>query len=170
MNIFRVDNDPIKAAQMLCNTHVVKMVLESAQMLSTAHRMLDGKQDGKLWIHPDIDYNTYLYKVVHKNHPCTIWTREGYDNYMWHYEHFKALSDEYTFRYGKVHKTWQKLGELLFYAPRNIPNGSTPFRPAVGPDIKGPTIVETYRTYYKTKKDNFKMIWSKRDVPEWFNA
>ena len=80
------------------------MVLESAQMLSTAHRMLDGntstgvsksgKRTVKKYVHPELD--DVLYKAVHFNHPCTVWTMKTAGNYQWHYDHFVALCDEYA--------------------------------------------------------------------------
>ena len=89
MNIFYLDKDPVVAAQMMCDKHVVKMILESAQMLSTAHRVLDG--------------DTYankvgLYKMAHKNHPSTIWARSSIENYDWLSGHMQALMKEYTYR------------------------------------------------------------------------
>ena len=66
MNIFYLDRNPVVAAQMMCDKHVVKMILESAQILSTAHRVLDGDE------HAD---NVGMYKMTHKNHPSTIWVR-----------------------------------------------------------------------------------------------
>lgn len=176
MNIFRVHNNPNIAAQFLCDRHVVKMILESAQMLSTAHRLLDGEQiiieengrKKKQWIHPDPDMDENLYKAVHINHPCTVWTREGEVNYLWHLDHWIALCQEYTHRYGKTHASWTKLNKYLYRFPKNIPSGGTPFRPAVGPEPIGNDIVEIYRNYYKTKKDQFKMAWTGREIPSWF--
>ena len=101
MNIFYLDKRPDDAAEMHCDKHCVKMILEYAQMLSTAHRELDGNV-------PDI-----LYKSTHKNHPSTIWTRSSKQHYDWLFRLFRMLSAEYTLRYGKFHKTWNKLGKIL---------------------------------------------------------
>ena len=109
MNIFFIDKDPIIAAQYHCDKHCVKMILESAQLLSTAHRVLD-EDDA----HPD------LYKVAHKNHPSTIWTRSSEEHYIWLYELFRNLSIEFSNRYSKVHLSWSKLGFLLDSLPKNI--------------------------------------------------
>ena len=116
MNIFILDPNPKEAARLQCDKHVVKMILESAQMLSTSHRMLDGtleyrpsvsgKRMVKYYKHPDQVAEDNLYKAVHFDHPCTEWTMETKENYMWHYEHFLALGDEYTYRYGKHHKVY----------------------------------------------------------------
>ncbi len=108
MNIFYISTNPVRAAQMQCNKHVVKMILESAQMLCTAHHEF-GNHD-------------VPYKVAHRNHPSTIWARSGLKQYNWLYRHFAALSDEYTERYGKVHLTWQKCAHALSEPPMGIPN------------------------------------------------
>lgn len=181
MNIFILDKDPVKAAQLQCDKHVVKMILESAQMLSTAHRILDGtitkikSKSGKRmvnnWILPD-ERENILYKAVHTKHPCTIWTMESNNNYNWHYVHFVALHDEFMYRYGKTHKSFADLGEILKSPPRNIPVGPlTPFKLAMGVapqciDHNDP--VGSYRAFYQTKQERFSMDWTKRDVPEWF--
>jgi len=180
MNIFVIDENPTFAAQQQCDKHVVKMVLESGQMLSTAHRLLDGdlhidesgKRKKKVWVHPDQTLENALYKVAHPSHPCTIWTIESKGNYNWHYNHFVALCNEYRYRYGKIHLTDIKLRYLLMDAPKNIPDtGRTPFKLAMGSNpecIDNNNPVESYRRFYKTKQQRFSMIWSKRNVPEWF--
>ena len=96
MNIFILSEDPVRAAQQQCDKHVPKMIVESAQMLSTAHRMLDGIQSrrpsksgktlSKYWELPDAR-EAVLYKAVHMGHPCTVWTMESRANYVWHYIH-----------------------------------------------------------------------------------
>ena len=112
MNIFYLDKRPDDAAEMHCDKHCVKMILEYAQMLSTAHRELDVNV-------PDI-----LYKSTHKNHPSTIWTRSSKQHYDWLFRLFRMLSAEYSLRYSngefKVHKSWDKLGKILEVAPKNI--------------------------------------------------
>lgn len=181
MNIFILDKDPVKAAQLQCDKHVVKMVLESAQMLSTAHRMLDGhvekrpsvsgKRMVNYWAHPDAEHENTLYKAVHFKHPCTEWTMRSNNNYNWHYTHFLALCDEYEYRYGKPHSSGNKLKEILKTPPRNIPvHYLTPFALAMQHEpqcIFPGEPVKSYRAYYNTKQYLFKMKWSKREVPEW---
>jgi len=181
MNIFILDKDPVKAAQLQCDKHIVKMVLESAQMLSTAHRVLDGKltkipsKSGKTtvkgWVLPD-ERDQLLYKAVHVGHPCTVWTMESNNNYTWHYVHFKALAEEFEYRYGKQHKSWVDLKDVLRELPRNIPvHYLTPFKLAMGaaPECINPSDpVGSYRAFYQTKQDRFSMDWTKRDIPEWF--
>jgi len=183
MNIFVLDTDPTKAAQYQCNKHVVKMIVESAQMLSTAHRMIDGEEytapsksglrSVKHYRHPNFDYEQALYKVVHAKHPCTVWTMQSACNYEWHYKHFVALCDEYTYRYNKVHGTDVKLRDLLKNHPINISKrGLTPFALAMksNPECMLSDPVKSYREFYKTKRARFDMIWSKRESPEWFYA
>lgn len=183
MNLFILDENPIKAAQLQCDKHVVKMIIESAQMLSTAHRMLDGyvekrpSKSGKriinYWVHPKPIMEERLYKAVHHNHPCTVWTMQTDGNYHWHYDHFIALLDEYTHRYNKEHST-AKLTETLLQPPRNIPRGKlTPFALAMKNEpqcIHEGDPVRSYQEYYQTKQDRFKMAWTNRDIPEWFNV
>ncbi len=184
MNIFILSEDPIEAAQTQCDKHVVKMIVESAQMLSTVHRMLDGtitkrpSKSGKRilkYYQLDDSREDVLYKAVHHNHPCTVWSREGCCNYTWHYEHFVALCDEYTYRYGKVHSTDTKLRKILKKLPKNIPVGRTPFKLAMGSNpecvvtgLGGTDAVQSYRNFYHTKQARFKMDWTKRNTPEWF--
>lgn len=181
MNIFILDTNPVIAAQMQCDKHVVKMIIESAQMLSTAHRMLDGEQKSvpsksgkrtvKAWTLPD-ERDAVLYKAVHMNHPCTVWTMQSNNNYNWHYVHFIALCQEYTLRYGKIHATETLLREILMSPPRNIPvDYKTQFPLAMNsnPECKFPhDPVKSYRMFYQTKQDRFKMAWTNRQVPEWF--
>ena len=140
--------------------------------------MLDGNVEliGKkrLWKLSNPDMDNVLYRVAHPGHPCTIWTMQSACNYEWHYQHFVALCDEYTYRYGKVHATDTKLRNLLKQHPINIPKGDiTKFALAMKahPEcmfIEDP--VKSYRMFYETKRDRFKMVWSKRNTPEWFNA
>lgn len=181
MNIFILDNSPVQAARLQCDKHVVKMIVESAQMLSTAHRMLDGtitkipSKSGKrmvnAWTLPDYREDT-MYKAVHTGHPCTVWTMESIENYKWHYDHFVALCDEYTYRYGKVHATAEKLMYVLHQPPNNIPKKpQTPFKLAMGiaeECINEADPIGSYRAFYQTKQDRFSMVWTKRPVPTWF--
>jgi hypothetical protein len=158
INIFILDNDPVIAAQYQCDKHVVKMVLESAQMLSTCHILVD---DNK---------NPMLYRATHKNHPCNVWLRESKDNYKWLYDHFVALSKEYTYRYDKWHKSYRKLGTHLWHVPIGLPDvPRTKF--AMGmkqyPQCIVEDPVESYRNYYRVRQQEIDMRWSKRSVPDW---
>ena len=183
MNIFILDEDPRTAASMHCDKHVPKMVVESAQMLSTAHRMLDGvetkkrsksgKTMSKYYMLGDTREH-HLYNAVHFNHPCTVWTRESSQNYLWHYELFIALCDQFTKRYGKIHLTDRSLREHLKTTPNNIPDiEMTPFRLAMksNPECMDESDpVESYRKFYMTKQERFKMEWKNAQTPHWFQT
>ena len=186
MNIFVIDKDPVVAAQMQCDAHVVKMITESAQMLSTCHRMLDGKLtrrpsvSGKRMVPyydlyegaDDLEAELMYCRAVHFNHPCNKWLRRSSTNYRWLWEHMKALCNEYTYRYGKYHKYETPLLWALQSTPRNIPDRElTPFELAMKnfPECIFPgEPVKSYRAFYQTKQHQFKMVWTKRPVPEWF--
>jgi len=182
MNIFVLDKDPKVAAQMHCDKHISKMVVESAQMLSTVHRVLDGLEEKRLsksgkrmvkyWKHADSDLESVLYRPCHVNHPCTRWTRESSTNYKWHYNLFKELSKEYKYRYSKDHASWIKLKDILKVLPENIPHiKQTQFALAMNQQpqcIDRTDPVKSYREFYKTKQQTFNMVWTKRDVPAWF--
>lgn len=182
MNIFILDKDPIRAAQMLCDKHVGKMIVESGQMLSTAHRLLDGipeKRPSKSGKTVQTYYtfgdnrDELYYLAVHKHHPCTVWTMESKTNYEWHYEHFRAMANEFEYRRNKSHATWQKLGVMLSMPPKNIPDaGLTEFAQAMNhyPDckVKG-NAVQAYRNYYHAAKPFAKWEWG-RPAPKWWQG
>lgn len=159
MNIFFLDRDPAVCAQMHCNKHVVKMLLETAQLLSVAHRILDSDPYG----------SEILYRVTHPNHPCAVWTRATSGNYTWLLMLFEELCLEYTHRYGKVHKTEQKLASILTHLPKNIEQGEFFDPPQCMPDeCKKDDVVEAYRTLYRHKSSLFDMVWTNRNQPDWF--
>lgn len=142
MNIFYLSRGSRTAAKLQCDQHVVKMILESAQLLSTAHHELDGTSPA--------------YKPTHKNHPSAVWARASLSHYNWLYRHMMALGDEYTRRYGKVHLTIQKHSETLREAPRAIPDlGFTDPPQCMPDDCKRDNPVEAYFTYYKRKADEW---------------
>ena len=158
MNIFYLDRDPKIAAQMMCDKHVVKMILESAQMLSTAHRVLDGDEYAD---------KVGLYKMAHKNHPSTIWVRLSHQHYWWLYAHMVALMEEYTHRYGKHHAT-ERLKVPLSEYPKAISVGDYTDPPQCMPEVcKGEDTVLAYQNYYIIEKSNL-LKWTKRSVPEFF--
>ena len=179
MNIFVLHPHPVVSAKQHCDKHVVKMILETAQLLSTAHRLLDGVQDlresstgktqTKYWELPDNNMEGTLYRATMMNHPCAIWCRESDANYTWAYNLFAGLCDEYTHRYGKVHKTDMLLREALFETPKNIPKkiGLTPFKQAMPEDVKHNDSIQAYRQYYLKYKASFAK-WTNREVPDWY--
>lgn len=175
MNIFYIDSNPQKAAEYMVDRHIVKMILESVQLLSTAHRVLDGKEyvgqsktgrKVKRWLLPD-DRETVLYKATHVSHPSAVWCRASNNNYNWLYAHFLALLDEYTYRYGKVHKC-ASLVDALRSPPRNIDVGYlTQVTPAMPDEYKVPhNSVESYRNYYRSGKTHLHK-YTKRSPPLW---
>ena len=140
MNIFYLDKDPVKAAQVQYNKHVVKMILESAQMLCTAH-------------HHYGNGNNVPYKKAHYNHPSTIWVRENSLHYDWLYEHFVALSREYRKRYGKTHMSYDKCYAPCMSHPENIPHEEFEQPPQCMPDeYKDPCSIQAYWNYYIGEK------------------
>ena len=159
MNIFILSLITKLCAKYHCDKHVVKMILESAQLLCSAHVFLDDT---------DNIVGIPIYKLAHKNHPCTIWTRECSGNYAWLYHLFCDLCKEYTYRYGKIHLCEIKLKKALNFYPDNIKIGDiTPFKLAMPDEYKKDDPVESYREYYiKKKKDICK--WKYTDTPEWF--
>lgn len=153
MNIFVLHKQVDMCARMLCDKHVVKMVLETAQILSSAQR-INGNEDEK------------LYKLTHKGHPCVKWASENRGNYIWLYNYFLALCKEYEYRYKKIHKS-----ESLKYALADF--SFIPFFSlypsfnfnCTNNDIKD--IVMSYREYYRYKKKEIDMKWTVRNMPFW---
>jgi hypothetical protein len=160
MNIFYFYDCPIESAQAQPDKMLVKMPLETAQMLCTAHRELDG--DGYA------DANG-LYKRAYWNHPCTIWARESWDNYRWLYKHFIALGDEYKHRYGREHASITKLKDALYWHPDNIEDkGLTPLAQAMPDEYKNSDPIKAYRKYVVNEKHYAK--WEKgREQPKWWS-
>lgn len=152
MNIFFLDKNPRIAAEMQCDKHVVKMILESAQLLCTAHHVLGSGAD-------------WMYKSTHVNHPSAMWARESKRNYIWLWTHAIYLCAEYTKRYGKVHKT-EAILEQLRTPPRIRRNQRTPIRMAMPDEFKTDCPVKSYRAYYKHKQTLITMAWKSTPVPE----
>jgi hypothetical protein len=153
MNIFVLDKNPTKAANMLCDKHVVKMIVETAQMLCTTAHV-----NGHLSV---------PYKATHKNHPCTLWSNESSANWDWLVEHGEAMCTEYTRRYGRTHKTqavinWCKTSNVG--PQKNI--GLTPFRQAMPDTYKNSDPVKAYRDYYRGEKSSFAK-W-RNNPPTWW--
>jgi hypothetical protein len=185
MNIFYLHHDPKQAAEWMVDKHVVKMILESAQLLSTAHRVLDGRMviydkyvDGSLppryrkskkWELDDFRDNV-LYKATHVNHPSAVWVRQSLENYQWLVDHFYALMDEYEYRYGKKHKCWG-FAHVLYSPPYNLRDYDwTPMPSAMADQYKvGDDPIMNYRNYYKVAKERMHK-WTKREAPEWIAA
>jgi extradiol dioxygenase family protein len=175
MNIFYIDHDPVQAARWMVDKHVVKMILESAQLLSTAHRVLDGQEivgssktgrKRKEWVLPDAR-NHQIYAATHINHPSAVWCRQSVPNYLWLVEHLYALLDEYTYRYEKRHKC-AEIAYSLQSPHLNLKNQDFTTMPSAMADeykISEDPIIN-YRNYYKKGKATMHS-WKKREQPEW---
>ena len=142
MNIFYLDEDPKLAAIYQYNKHVVKMILESAQMLCTAHHVHGNPDD-------------VPYKQAHLNHPSSVWARENASNYRWLFEHFCALSQEYYVRYGKTHLSYTKCFHPLSMIPARLEgtfNGITKMPQCMPDKYKDKCSIQAYWNYYIGEK------------------
>lgn len=152
MNIFYLHTNPKTAARMQCDKHVVKMVLESAQLMSTAYWELG--EEGP-------------YKKNHVNHPSAIWVRGSWDHYMWFRLHAFALAEEYTYRYNKVHKS-QEIIKQLWEPPEAMARNGWTDPPLCMPDeFKCDDPVESYRNYYRLGKTKILTYNKGREAPKW---
>ena len=152
MNIFFLDEDPTMSAQYHVDKHVVKMILETAQLLCGVH-------------HATAPDNTYVpYKLSHKNHPCSIWARTSLSNYLYLCELGLELCKEYTYRYGKRHKSQDVIEWCLINKP-NVPDVEfTEPAKAMPDEYKVGDVVQSYRNYYMGAKSGF-ATWKNREKP-----
>ncbi len=178
MNIFYLSKNPKECAEMHLDKHVVKMIIEYAQLMSTAHRVLDGTEyydktaNGrkiKRWRLPD-EREARLMKASHINHPSAVWVRANVANYRWLFTMWEFLCKEYTFRYEKKHAC-SRLLNCLDMPPNKMPGGDFyPPTPAMPDDVKKPgDSLASYRNYYIKNKTHL-ASWKKRNIPEWYNA
>lgn len=152
MNIFALDNDPTAAARSLCDQHIGKMLLESAQLLCNCHAEAP-------------------YKRTHYNHPCSVWARESLHNYLWLRKHALALADEYEHRFGKVHGS----RIVTVWAAQHVLVGvpafqRTPFAQVMPEQYRQPDAVASYRSYYAAEKMILRgkpVTWTRRQQPDW---
>lgn len=152
MNIFFLDRNQTKCAEYHYDTHVVKMILESAQLLSTAHHLAG---------------NGGPYKKTHDNHPSAVWVRDSVSHYVWLYNLMIELGKEYTHRFGKTHKTIADHAQTLSYFPRYIKADGWRDPPQAMPEhCQHEDTVLAYRNYYTTEKLNL-MRYSNRETPQW---
>ena len=154
MNIFFLDWDVEKNAQYHCDKHVVKMILETAQLLCGVHHVTAH------------DTAHVPYKLSHKNHPCSIWARDSMSNYLYLCEIGLALCEEYTYRYGKRHKSQEVIEWCLMNKPQIQDVGFTTPPKAMPDEYKTEDVIESYRKYYLGAKKTF-LTWKERKVPEW---
>lgn len=175
MNIFYLSDDPNQAAQWMVDKHVVKMILESAQLLSTAHRILDGQEytgktmagrNIKRWRLQDGRDNV-VYQATHVNHPSAVWCRQSLENYGWLASHLYALINEYEYRYEKKHKV-SEMAYYIYSPPYNLKEWDmTPMPSAMADEYKiSDDPVINYQNYYRNGKRHLHK-WTKRNQPEW---
>lgn len=174
MNIFALHRNPIFAANYHCDAHVVKMIVETGQLLSTAHHYLDGRRAGKRV--------SGLLRPTHVSHPCAVWVRGSIWQYQWAHSLMSGLLHNYTARYGRLH-AYEDLWEALKRTPGNIPmfhesglSLTVPPQCMPGPyrlDIKSlddwDSTVEAYRNYYFFEKRDFAAWTFPGKQPEWFD-
>lgn len=160
MNIFFLSRNPRRAAELHCDKHVVKMIIETAQMLYSAH-----------WILNPEGLPPTAYRLAHKNHPCSIWVRTSLTNYMWLCSLGLWLCKEYQYRYGenKQHKTQTHIEWLIANPPKSIPlaDMTTPAQ-AMPDEYKQEDPILAYQTFYKESKLKKRNIvaYTKREWPE----
>ena len=152
------------------------MILEYGQLMSTAHRVLDGQpyygktknnRNIQRWLLPD-SREEVIWKASHSNHPSGIWVRQSSDHYKWLYSLWLEMLNEYTHRYNKIHSA-VRMKQVFSQLPENIPHKgwlSDP-TPAMPVEYKVPNSIESYRNYYKGDKKSF-AVWKNRDTPDWF--
>jgi hypothetical protein len=173
MNIFVTSKSPLKSAKNLDNKRVIKMILESAQMLSTAlHKHLDNSE---------LLYRNCIkipYRPTHINHPCSIWAAETRKNYWWLFRHYVSLCREYEYRYGKTHKCQQYLGDF-YIGTKIIPEGKlTKFSNCTSNKDKNISFkhivdpIEAYKQYLAERwnTDTLKPKWTNRPTPNFYKA
>lgn len=158
MNIFVVNESPVRSARELCNKHVVKMCVETAQILSTAMHLrgVEGP-----------------YKSTHKSHPSVLWTLKSVHNARWLLEHGRALLDEYTNRYDKIHATTRAIDaiEKSWYDTWNSSGDSSHHTEFVQcmPDVfKNKDATIAYQTYYINDKAKFAKWAPRANPPSWW--
>ena len=182
MNIFYLHPEPRVCAEMHNDKHCIKMILEYAQLLSTAHRVLDGTptidrggaagRQRTTYILPD-SRDAMLYRATHINHPSAIWVRVRESHYRWLFGLWIELMEEYTYRYGKNHAC-EKLIGYLNAPPKNIEfgGGFDGPTPAMPDDVKvAGDSMKSYRNYYISNKQHLASWQGKinsRSVPKWF--
>ena len=174
MNIFVLDTDPHAAARMMCDKHIPKMLVESAQMMASALRR-HGVDESEL----PLTRRGTPYKMSFPHHPCTKWVGDSYQNFMWLYEHAKAISQEYLKRFGNrrgTHRTVRTIREMhqafdKHFVTFDFPeDGLTPFALAMPEEYQSEDPVKAYRAYYKADKSYFAK-WDKgTPAPNWWQG
>lgn len=170
MNIFVLSLEQGVCARWHNDAHVVKMCLESAQLLSTAHRVLAHKAPNG-YFPGEYPNQPHCYKETHVNHPCSIWVRKSRSNYRWLYQLMLELDIERQHRFTpKPSKTIVLYGEFLSHPPDELPEGQlTPFAQAMPDECRRPDPIKAYQEYYRVHKQHLAK-WTKRQPPSWFTT
>jgi len=198
VNIFYLDHDPVFAARAHCDRHVVKMILETAQLLSSAWHVLNPEA-----VETDIDStdpafpradverakaaglpfdtkyylrgtNQRIYAPTHLNHPCAEWVRSSGGAYAWAWRLGMALLDEYTFRYKRAHATAPILRTLEAW-PHAVPREPHAEPPCAMPEAHwvydGDCLDAelSYRAYYRDGKRHL-LQYTRRAPPAWLRG
>lgn len=154
VNVFAVDRDPVRAARALCDRHVVKMTLETAQILCTAARAL-----GQL----------APYRPTHAAHPCVEWAAARRANWDWLVRHGLALAAEYERRFGRVHRSRAVISQMARRGPpRAAARRRQPFAQVMPERYRGPDAVAAYRRYYVGEKARFATWRPPSQPPRWW--
>lgn len=168
MNLFILDNDLDRNAEYHVDRHVVKMILEAAQLLCSAHWVTQNIGFAPRKVTPAetaaCKVTEDFYKLTHPNHPCAIWVRSSLDNFIWTHCYAEALNQEYGYRYGKSHKSMKIINRLPEPALPKL--GLTPFAQAMPDQYKQLDAVAAYRAYYKAEKPHL-FAWKNRPQPKW---
>lgn len=184
MNLFKLHEDHDKNAEYHVDKHIVKMILESAQILCTnltvdhlfgflpgmlnseQNKILsDFRKDQKNLSQED---RLFTYLPTMQNHPSTVWARSSLENFYWTHCYAHSLAEEYRYRYGKDHKSfWDVINKLP--DPKHMEDvGLTPFAMAMPEELKDyEDPVQSYRNYYMLDKATF-ASWKYRDKPDWW--
>ncbi|QDP64067.1 MAG: hypothetical protein Tp1100DCM51572_64 [Prokaryotic dsDNA virus sp.] len=164
MNIFALSDCPIEAAKMVCDKHLPKMIVESAQMMASALRFHGATdKDMPLTLHGT------PYKGGYPHHPCTRWTQENKANFLWLARHAFTLAQQFDYRYGHKHACLWPLTHMASMADEYLPEGDrTPFAQAMPEEYKDEDAVKAYREYYHTK--TFAKWVGPRKTPSWWRG
>jgi hypothetical protein len=157
VNVFAVDRDPARAARALCDRHVVKMTLETAQILCTAARTRLGR--------------AAPYRATHASHPCVEWAAARRANWDWLVRHGLALADEYERRFGRVHASRVVIARVASLGPAGSAGARRqPFTQVVPARYRASDAVTAYRRYYVGEKARFATWKAPARAPRWFSA
>ena len=184
MNIFVLDENPKIAAQMHCDKHVCKMIIEHTQMLAAAYyhtlgitRKKEIAENQKVvnivfsgFPRKHEDGSDHPYALSHVNHPCTIWTRASIQNWNWLLECTKELCSEFEKRYKKPHSIAAILDWMESNKPRLSSIRLTAFATAMPDCYKTYPTTEAYKRYYAYKTSYMQVKWAHSEMPDWFTS